>query len=161
MNAAATLKCQAEPFIFDDMVTINYPSPDFKIKEENSKEFIFDEFRKLWVRLTPEEWVRQNFLQYIVQVKKYPASLIAVETEIKLNELRKRCDIIIYKNDKPWMIVECKEMNEPLNDSVLQQVLRYNISIPSVYLVITNGSYTNAWLLNEGNATPVEMLPGW
>ena len=55
------------------------------MKQEDDKEFIFDEFRKLWVRLTPEEWVRQNFLQYLVQVKNYPASLIAVETEIRLN----------------------------------------------------------------------------
>ncbi len=143
------------------MLKIAYPEQNFKMKEEDNKEMIFDEFRKLWVRLTPEEWVRQNFLQYLLQVKNYPASLIAVETEIKLNDLRKRCDIIVYKESKPWMIVECKEMNEPLNESVLQQVLRYNISIPSVYIVITNGSYTNAWLLNEGKAEQLNELPLW
>jgi len=131
------------------------------MKEENGKELIFDEIRKLWVRLTPEEWVRQNFLQYLIQVKHYPASLIAVETEIRLNDLRKRCDIIVYKEGKPWMIVECKEMNEPLNESVLQQVLRYNSSIPSVYIVITNGSFTNAWLLREGKAEQLNELPLW
>lgn len=131
------------------------------MKEEDNRKMIFDEFRKLWVKLTPEEWVRQNFLQYLVQVKNYPASLIAVETEIKLNDLRKRCDIIVYKESKPWMIVECKEMNEPLNESVLQQVLRYNISIPSVYLVITNGSFTNAWLLNDGKVQQISELPQW
>ncbi len=143
------------------MLKIVYPEQNFKMKEEDNKEMIFDEFRKLWVRLTPEEWVRQNFLQYLLQVKNYPASLIAVETEIKLNDLRKRCDIIVYKESKPWMIVECKEMNEPLNESVLQQVLRYNISIPSVYIVITNGSFTNAWLLNEGKAEQLNELPLW
>lgn len=143
------------------MVTINYPPSDFRTKEEGEKEFIFDAFRKLWVRLTPEEWVRQNFLQYLTQVKLYPASLIAVETEIKLNDLRKRCDIIVYKESNPWMIVECKEMNEPLNEAVLQQVLRYNISIPSVYLVITNGNSTNAWLLHNGKAEQVSELPQW
>jgi hypothetical protein len=140
---------------------IAYPAHDFKMKQEGEKEFIFDAFRKLWVRLTPEEWVRQNFLQYIVQVKGYPASLIAVETEIKLNDLRKRCDIVVYKNSIPWMIIECKEMNEPLNEAVLQQVLRYNISIPSVYLVITNGNATNAWELQDGNAAQLAELPAW
>jgi hypothetical protein len=142
-------------------MVITYPAPNFKIKQEEEKEFIFDEFRKIWVRLTPEEWVRQNFLQYLVQEKKYPASLIAVETEIRLNDLRKRCDIIVYKESIPWMIVECKEMNVGLDESVLQQVLRYNISIPSVYLVITNGNTTNAWLLSEGKAEQIPELPYW
>jgi hypothetical protein len=143
------------------MLKIVYPEQNFRMKQEDGKGLIFDEFRKIWVKLTPEEWVRQNFLQYLVQEKNYPASLIAVETEIKLNDLKKRCDIIVYKDSIPWMIVECKEMNEPLNESVLQQVLRYNISIPSVYLVITNGSFTNAWLLNEGKAEQLSELPGW
>ena len=143
------------------MMKITFPAPQFRMKQEDDKEFIFDEFRKLWVRLTPEEWVRQNFLQYLVQVKNYPASLIAVETEIRLNELRKRCDIIVYKESKPWMIVECKEMNEALDEDVLRQILRYNISIPSVYLVITNGSFTNAWLLHEGKAEQINELPLW
>lgn len=143
------------------MVKIAFPEPKFRMKEEDNKEFIFDEFRKLWVRLTPEEWVRQNFLQYMVQVKNYPSSLIAVETEIRLNDLRKRCDIIVYKGDKPWMIVECKEMNETLNEGVLQQVLRYNISIPSAYLVITNGAYTYVWNLKNGEASEINELPDW
>ena len=143
------------------MLKIVYPAQNFKMKEEDNKKMIFDEFRKRWVKLTPEEWVRQNFLQYLVLVKNYPASLIAVETEIKLNDLRKRCDIIVYKESKPWMIVECKEMNESLNESVLQQVLRYNSSIPSVYIVITNGSFTNGWLLKDGKAELLNELPQW
>ena len=143
------------------MVKIEYPASGFKMKEEEGKEFIFDVIRKLWVRLTPEEWVRQNFLQYLIQVMKYPASLIAVETEIKLNDLKKRCDIIVYKEEKPWMIVECKEMNENLNEAVLQQVLRYNISIPSDYLVITNGSFSFGWKLSNGKSEEIKELPGW
>jgi predicted type IV restriction endonuclease len=140
---------------------IAYPEHDFKMKQEGEKELIFDAFRKLWVRLTPEEWVRQNFLQYLVQVKHFPASLIAVETEIKLNDLRKRCDIVVYKDGIPWMIIECKEMNVGLDESVLQQVLRYNMSIPCVYLVITNGNATNAWKLQDGKAEQLAELPEW
>jgi hypothetical protein len=71
------------------MIKIVYPSAGFKMKEENNKEFIFDVIRKKWILLTPEEWVRQNFIQYLIVEKEYPASLIAVEKEIKLGELKK------------------------------------------------------------------------
>ena len=112
--------------------------------------------------LTPEEWVRQNFLQYLIQVKKYPASLIAIEKEIKLGELKKRFDIVVYGSDtKPWMIVECKEMNVPLDKTVLDQVLRYNISMQVPYLVITNGNYCMAMLLKDKAMTSLESLPAY
>lgn len=143
------------------MVKIAYPEPDFQMKEEDGKEVIFDRFRRSWVRLTPEEWVRQNFLVFLVKVMQYPSSLIAVETEIRLHELRKRCDIVVYKNDQPWMIIECKEMNEPMSEAVLMQVLRYNISIPSPYLVITNGIHCFAWQLLAGKAIELNELPAW
>ncbi len=122
------------------MIRIAYPQNNFRFKEEDGKEFIFDEVRKQWLRLTPEEWVRQNFLQYLIQTKKYPASLIAIEKEIALGELKRRCDIIIYKNEKPWMIIECKEMNVSLNDKVVNQILNYNQSLDVHYLIITNGT---------------------
>ena len=122
------------------MIRIAYPQNNFRFKEEDNKEFIFDEVRKQWLRLTPEEWVRQNFLQYLIQTKKYPASLIAIEKEIALGELKRRCDIIIYKNEKPWMIIECKEMNVSLNDKVVNQILNYNQSLDVHYLIITNGT---------------------
>ena len=142
------------------MIKIEYPPYQPKIKEENGRELIFDEFRKRWIVLTPEEWVRQNFLQYLTQTKKYPASLIAVEKEIKLGELKKRFDIVVYdKNSKPWMIVECKEMKVSLDKSVLDQILRYNISLDVPYLVITNGSYCMALQLNENLMQAIGVLP--
>ena len=142
------------------MIKIEYPPYWPKIKEENDKEFIFDEVRKRWVMLTPEEWVRQNFLQYLIQVKKYPASLIAVEKVIKLGELKKRFDIVVYDVlTKPWMIIECKEMNVTLDKSVLDQVLRYNISLAVPYLVITNGSYCMALELSNNGMNEIATLP--
>jgi hypothetical protein len=142
------------------MIKIEYPPYQPKIKVENEKEFIFDEFRKRWVLLTPEEWVRQNFLQYLTQTKKYPASLIAVEKEIKLGELKKRFDIVVYDADtKPWMIVECKEMNVPLDKTVLDQVLRYNMSLKVPYLVITNGSHCHAFFNAKGQLIELNELP--
>jgi len=142
------------------MIKIEYPPYQPKIKEEKGKELIFDEFRKRWVILTPEEWVRQNFLQYLTQIKKYPASLIAIEKEIKLGELKKRFDIVVYDADtKPWMIVECKEMNVALDKSVLDQVLRYNMALKVPYLVITNGSYCMALQLKENLMEEIDALP--
>lgn len=142
------------------MIKIEYPPYQPKIKKEVDKEFIFDEFRKRWVILTPEEWVRQNFLQYLTQTKKYPASLIAIEKEIKLGELKKRFDIVVYdRNSKPWMIVECKEMNVALDKTVLDQVLRYNISLNVPYLVISNGNYCMALLLKDNTMTEIDSLP--
>ena len=142
------------------MIKIDYPPYQPKIKKENKKEFIFDEFRKRWVVLTPEEWVRQNFLQYLTLIKKYPASLIAIEKEIKLGELKKRFDIVVYdSHTKPWMIVECKEMNVALDRTVLDQVLRYNINLQVPYLVITNGSYCMAMTFEKDKMVELDTMP--
>jgi hypothetical protein len=124
------------------MIKIDYPVPAFKIKTESQQEFIFDTNRKKWVLLTPEEWVRQNFLQYLIQTKKYPASLISVEREINVGELKKRYDVLIYKNDKPWMIIECKEMEVTLSEKTILQILNYNQSLDVAFLIITNGKQT-------------------
>jgi hypothetical protein len=129
------------------MIKIYYPSYSFKIREpEVKKEEIWDDLRKLWVRLTPEEWVRQNFIQYLLQVKNYPASYIAVERKMKLGELSKRFDLLVFDGSaQPWMLVECKATGERLDSRVLWQVLRYNLAIPVKYLVITNGEECYAY----------------
>ena len=143
------------------MIRIEYPPYQPKIKKEGDRELIFDGFRKRWVVLTPEEWVRQNFLQYLVEVKKYPASLIAIEKEITVGELKKRFDIVVYdRSTKPFMIIECKEMNVPLDASVIEQVLRYNSTMQVPYLVITNGTYCFAFLNTEGQLEAVDSIPG-
>ncbi len=122
------------------MINPVYPSHPFRIKTGVEGSVIFDEFRKLWVKLTPEEWVRQNFIQWMVQVMNYPAAMIAVEKEIKVHELSKRFDILVYdRMHQPWMMVECKAQTVPITEKVLLQVLRYNIAVPVPYLVITNG----------------------
>ncbi len=142
------------------MIKIEYPPYQPKIRKEQSLELIFDEVRKRWVALTPEEWVRQNFLQYLTKIKAYPASLIAVEKEIALGELKKRFDIVVYdKKSKPWMIIECKEMNVALDQQVLDQVLRYNIPMQLPYLVITNGTYCFAFENKDGQLAELTELP--
>ncbi|MCX6318789.1 MAG: type I restriction enzyme HsdR N-terminal domain-containing protein [Bacteroidetes bacterium] len=142
------------------MIPVTYPAPSFKIEKREGVECIFDTFRKKWIVLTPEEWVRQNFLQYLLQSLHYPASLIAVEKEIRLGELKKRFDILVYDRDHaPWLIVECKSMDVQLSESVLQQALRYSISVPASYIVITNGSHCMAWHRHEGELKPINELP--
>ena len=144
------------------MVVINYPEPDFRIKKEGEKEFIFDALRKKWLLLTPEEWVRQNFVQYLIKTKNYPSSLIAIEKEIQLGELKKRFDILVYDiNHQPWMMIECKAAEVKLDDGVLQQVLRYNISVPVQYIIITNGSFTYAWQKESKGLQAINEIPEW
>ncbi len=144
------------------MIFINYPEPDFRFKKEAGKEFIFDKIRKQWIQITEEEWVRQNFIHYLLAEKKYPSSLIAVEKEIRLGELSKRFDVLIYDSDhKPWMLIECKAPEIKLDEKVLEQVLRYNISMPCTYLVITNGKDTFCWKMTEDKSSLVNDLPEW
>ena len=142
------------------MIKIEYPTYQPKIKKKVNKEFIFDEVRKQWVMLTPEEWVRQNFLQYLIEVKKYPASLIAVEKEIFLGDVKKRFDIIVYSAaTKPWMLIECKEMNVPLNNTVLNQALRYNLNLQVPYIILTNGSYCYGFKVVDNVLVEIDELP--
>jgi hypothetical protein len=145
------------------MIKIYYPKFPFKIKEEVGKqEFIFDELRKQWVRLTPEEWVRQNFVQYLVQVKQYPPSYIALERKIKLGDLTKRFDLLVFnKAAKPWMMIECKAMHVVLDKTVLWQILHYNIAVPVKYLVITNGEYCYGYIKGKMDYEAVPVLPAY
>lgn len=125
------------------MIKINFPKERIKITQRKGVNEVFDEIRKKWLVLTPEEWVRQNILQFLLINKKYPASLIAVEKEIKLGELKKRCDIVVYtRTSEPWMIIECKEMKVQLSQKTIDQILRYHITLPAKFLVISNGSYS-------------------
>jgi hypothetical protein len=143
------------------MIQIPYPLHPFRIRETEGKEWIFDEFRKQWVRLSPEEWVRQNILQYFLQVMNIPASLIAVEKEIKIGELRKRFDILVYKSASPWLMVECKEMNVPIDEAVLKQVLHYNTGIQVPFVMVTNGNITYAFEISNQGMVALDHLPSY
>ncbi len=122
------------------MQELNLPKYQFKFKEVSEKVQIFDAFRKKYVILTPEEWVRQNFLQYLVIEKKYPISLIAVEAGLKYNQLLKRADVLVYnKLGNPFLLVECKAPEVKLSQDTFDQIARYNMIFKVTYLVVTNG----------------------
>ena len=144
------------------MLAIQYPEPSFRLKKEEGKEFIFDPLRKKWLLLTPEEWVRQNFVQYLVQVKNYPSTLVAMEKSIRLGELTKRFDILVYdSNHQPWMMIECKAPGVQLSEAVLHQLLRYHISLPAGFLIVTNGEFTYGWQKIEQALELIKELPDW
>ncbi len=124
------------------MIKIEFPKQQVTIRQQSGVNEVFDAIRKKWLQLSPEEWVRQNMIQYLFS-KKYPASLIAIEKEIRLGELSKRCDVVVYdRNAVPFMIIECKEMRVSLSEKALDQILRYHSALPARYLIITNGSYS-------------------
>ena len=137
------------------MIKINYPATRPAIKKSGEKELIFCIIRKKWMVLTPEEWVRQNLLMFLIEVMRYPASLMAVEKQLLLGDLKKRFDLVIYKNDLPFMLIECKEMNVPISQKTLDQLLRYNINLQAAYFIITNG--TDCYGFQSLNAAMVNI----
>ncbi|CAN5808866.1 type I restriction enzyme HsdR N-terminal domain-containing protein [soil metagenome] len=145
------------------MIKITYPERKPSIKGKEGKDLVFCIIRKRWVILTPEEWVRQNFLLYLTEMLSYPASLIAVEKQLMLSDVKKRFDIVVYDKEStmPFMLVECKEMNVPLSENVLHQVLRYNSSVQAPWILITNGSFCIAYKKKTDRFEIAEQLPSF
>ena len=143
------------------MTKVEFGQYDFKVKEQDNKKFIFDIARKKWVFLTPEEWVRQHILHYLIHDKKYPASLIAVERGIELNGTQKRFDLVVFSNSgQAKMIIECKAPEEALNEKVFEQIARYNLSLKVDYLWVTNGALNFVSKL-IGGLELLEIVPDW
>ena len=144
------------------MIKIDYPVHEFRMKEVGNGKMIFDEIRKTWLKLTPEEWVRQNFVQYLIADRQYPPALIAIEKQMAVGEMMKRFDILVYSNEhRPLMMVECKSMQVNLTENVLAQVLRYNIGIPVQFMVITNGTNCMAFEKRNMQLVPLNNIPLW
>lgn len=141
------------------MITIHYPEPDFQIKNINQQQQIFDTIRKKWIVLTPEEWVRQNFIAFLIKEKNYPPSLLSVEKEIKQADFQNRYDLVVYKNEKPWLIVECKEPGTSLTPTTIQQIIGYNQKVNAAYLVLVNGNDCFGWDMQKAEA--LTELPNW
>jgi len=126
--------------MYKKMQQLNLPSYPIKLKEENGVKYIFDTVRKKYLKLQPEEWVRQNFIQYLVQEKKYPVSLIEIEKGLKYNELQKRADIVLNSTQgKPVVLVECKAPQVKISQATFEQVAVYNTVFKVPYLIVTNG----------------------
>jgi type I site-specific restriction endonuclease len=119
---------------------LNLPCFSFRIKEHGGKKLIFDGFRRRWVMLTPEEWVRQNFVRYLTEVKHFPASLVAIERSLRINQHDFRTDIVLFsRSGAPMVVVECKAPEVKISQQVFDQIARYNLEIRVNYLIVTNG----------------------
>jgi type I site-specific restriction endonuclease len=122
------------------MIRLNLPDFTFRIREQNNRSEIFDPVRRIFVALTPEEWVRQNFIQFLVQEKNIPLSLIGVEKAHTLYKMKRRSDILIFGDrGLPVMVVECKAPTVKISQKSFDQVARYNMILKVKYLVVTNG----------------------
>ncbi len=122
------------------MQNLHFPKYNFRFKSNENKTLIFDIIRKKFVVLTPEEWVRQHVLHFLISEKKYPVSLINVEKQLQLNDTVKRYDIVIFNKDGSiYTIVECKAPSIKINQQTFDQIARYNLALKSELLMVTNG----------------------
>jgi hypothetical protein len=122
------------------MWELNLPATELKIKKENGKTYVFDRLRKQFVRLTPEELVRQQFVSFLIECKGYPSGLLANEVEIVLGNVKKRCDTILYDNFlQPLMIIEYKAPSAVINQKTFEQIARYNLALQVPWLIVSNG----------------------
>lgn len=132
----------------------------FKTQTIDNKTQVFDPLRRQWVSLTPEEQVRQKMLYYLVETRKVAAGLIAVEYSIKVNNLPKRADIVVFNNlGEPQMIVECKAESVPITEKVLDQVIRYYSGLKVKYLTLTNGKTMFCYKVEEGRIETLSEFP--
>ena len=122
------------------MQNLNFPTYSFRFKNSENKVSIFDEIRKKFILLTPEEWVRQHVVQFLLQDKKYPKSYINVEKLIKINDLSKRYDGVVFQpNGEIFLLIECKAPEVQISQQTFDQIARYNLVLKAKYLMVTNG----------------------
>jgi hypothetical protein len=144
------------------MVRLNLPEFEYKLKKADGKVWIFDVIRKKYIILTPEEWVRQHFIHYLITGLKYPKALLKIEGGLTYNQLQKRSDILVFDREgKPWMVIECKSPDLKVSQSTLQQASVYNATLRAKYLTVSNGliHYCASTDWEAGKTTLLEALP--
>ncbi len=122
------------------MQKLNLPEYSFRIKTKEGKSMIFDSFRKKFVRLTPEEWVRQNFVQFLLNEKNYSPSLIVVEAGLKVNNNPQRADLVVFdRSGNPVLVAEFKAPEVKISQDTFDQIVRYNMQLKVKFLIVSNG----------------------
>jgi hypothetical protein len=122
------------------MRTLNLPTYSFKLKYSDDSEQIYDQFRRKFVRLTPEEWVRQNLAQYLINEKAYPTGRMVIEKSLQFNNMKKRCDILVYDQEtSPLVMIECKAPQVVIKKEVFDQIAVYNLVFKVRFLIVSNG----------------------
>ncbi len=122
------------------MISLNLPPYDYKTMQQHGKATIFDPIRKKYVALTPEEWVRQHFVNYLITHLSYPRSLVNVENGLTYNQMQRRSDIVVYnRQGQPFVLIECKAHTVAIKPQVFEQIALYNYTLKAKFIVITNG----------------------
>jgi hypothetical protein len=130
--------------------TLNFPAYPLRTRHTGTRSEVFDIVRKRWFVLTPEEWVRQHVLHYLIADKHYPASLLAVEKTITVNNLRKRCDVVAFNTQaQPLLVVECKGPEVQITQHTFDQIARYNLTLGVSLLLVTNGLQHYCCMMNH------------
>ncbi|SFE48388.1 type I restriction enzyme HsdR N-terminal domain-containing protein [Thermoflexibacter ruber] len=143
------------------LTKLSLPEVKFQTQVKDSKTFIFDVIRKKYIMLTPEEWVRQHFVHYLI-ANEYPKSLINVESGLHYNNLQKRSDVIVYdRQGSPFLLIECKASSVMLTQQAVNQALMYNYVLKSKYLAITNGLHHLYYKIDyeKGGSELLKELP--
>jgi hypothetical protein len=139
------------------MWQLNLPVFDFNIKNRSDKLWILDNQRKKFVRLTPEEWVRQHFIQYLIHYLQYPPALVAIEQEIKVSSMKRRCDAVIYNQyAEPLIIAEFKSPSVPLTQKTFDQIFTYNSTLQVRNFFISNGMEHYFCHINSQNQLKID-----
>jgi predicted type IV restriction endonuclease len=130
---------------------LTFPPYEHRLREAEGKLWIFDNIRKKFLVLTPEEWVRQHIVNYLINHLNYPKSLIKIEGGLSYNQLAKRSDIVVFDRDaKPWLLIECKAPSVKLSESVIQQVILYNATMGAKHIAVSNGLARVIGKLDDG-----------
>lgn len=140
-------------------MNILFPAYEPRLQKQDDKVFTWCLIRKKWVLFTKEEWVRQNWLNYLLNQLQYPASMIAVERGIQLGELIKRVDILVFKASLPWLLIECKEEDTTLTESTIRQILSYQTVLQTGFLIISNGNNTRGFEIKGTAIVEITDLP--
>ncbi len=125
--------------MFKNLIPLSLPKPQLKLARNGSKLLVWDDIRRKYLQLTPEEWVRQHLVHYLVNYRKFPRSSITLESSFQLNKKSQRTDILIYKNLLPWLLIECKAPQLLLSQKTFDQATRYNLHYKTPYLIVSNG----------------------
>jgi len=139
---------------------LNFPKYSFRFKKSrNNQVLIFDQVRKKWLVLTPEEWVRQNIILYLIDSFGYPETVFKIETGLSINQNKRRSDVLVYKDSKPFVLIECKAPSVDLTENVLNQALNYNIFYKCPFVILTNGIIHKTIYIDQDSIQHLKYFP--
>ncbi len=139
---------------------LNFPNYSFRFKQsKNNQVLIFDKVRKKWLVLTPEEWVRQNIIVHLIDSLGYPETVFKIESGVSINQNKRRSDVLVYKNSKSFILIECKAPNIDLTENVLNQALNYNTVYKCPFVILTNGIIHKTLDVSQNSIQSINYFP--